>query len=363
MVKWKLLDDETARSIWDQALLCLDDYTPFQSYAWGEYRRALGWEPCRWAAFDERDQIVAMMQGQLRRYPFGVGLVWAEGGPVGDLSMCDKSLQDAMRETTGVKRLYVRFRCDRSRQVEDALRLNSQGWCRSWANLQTSFSMSLDLNRDEAAVLAACDRNWRRNLRRANEANLSTREWLNPTVEEVLNVYTSMQKVKSLEEQQSRAEVEQLLKHFEHQLVLYRCDDQAGELVSLLGWVVLGTRAWAVLWATSEAGRKLQASHAVFWAMVQHCLKLKIESCDLAGIDPVQNHGVYRFKRDTGAVPLEYLGEWDWASSPWMRWLGNWMIAKRNRFKQTETRLKKVQSPKSKVQSPLATLEPISRMN
>lgn len=341
MVTWKLLTDETAREVWDQALLRLDDYTPFQSYAWSEYRRALGWEPCHWAAFDDRGEIVAMMLGQLRRYPLGFGLIWTEGGPVGDLSVCDDSLQQAMRQTTGVKRLYCRFRCDRARQIEDVLRLSSQGWCRSWFNLTTNFSMSLDLNREEDRVLAACDRNWRRNLRRAGESGLAVHQWLNPRADEVLDVYVSMQNLKGLEEQQSGEEIEQLLKHFREQLVLYRCDDERGELVSLLGWVVLGKRAWAVLWATSESGRKLQASHAVFWALVQHCLRLKVESCDLAGIDPVRNHGVYRFKRDTGAVPLEYLGEWDWATRPWMRWLGNWAIARRCEVKKAEAALKK----------------------
>jgi lipid II:glycine glycyltransferase (peptidoglycan interpeptide bridge formation enzyme) len=358
MVTWKLLTDEAAIEIWDEALLRLDDYTPFQSYAWGEYRRALGWEPCRWAAFNEGGEIVAMMAGQLRRYPLGFGLIWSEGGPVGDLSVCDDSLQQAVRQTTGVKRLYVRFRCDRARRIEDVLRLNSQGWSRTWFNLTTNFSMSLDLNREEDRVLAACDRNWRRNLRRANESSVSVRQWLNPGAEEVLAVYASMQNVKGLEEQQSLEEIEQLLKHFKQQLVLYRCDDQSGELVSLLGWVVLGKRAWAVLWATSEAGRKLQASHAIFWALVQHCLKLNVESCDLAGIDPIQNHGVYRFKRDTGALPLEYLGEWDWASRPWMRWLGNWAIARRSGIKQAEAALKKSRPAKVPSTTHVSAVDP-----
>ena len=358
MATWKLLTDEEAIGMWDQALLRLDDYTPFQSYAWGEYRRALGWEPCRWAAFDEGGEIVAMMLGLLRRYPFGLGLIWTEGGPVGDLSACDDSLQQAMRETTGVKWLYCRFRCDRARQIEDVLRLNSQGWSRSWFNLTCNFSMSLDLNREEDRVLAGCDRNWRRNLRRANESSLAVRQWLDPTAAEVLAVYASMQNVKGLEEQQSLEEIEQLLKFFKQQLVLYRCDDQRGELVSLLGWVVLGKRAWAVLWATSESGRKLQASHAIFWALVQHCVKLKVECCDLAGIDPVQNHGVYRFKRDTGAVPLEYLGEWDWATSSWLRWFGNWAIARRSRIKKAESVLKKSRPAKGELRANVAPVQP-----
>ena len=41
MARWELLTPETASKIWDQTLLSFDDYTTFQSYAWGEYRRAL----------------------------------------------------------------------------------------------------------------------------------------------------------------------------------------------------------------------------------------------------------------------------------------------------------------------------------
>src|SRR6185295_4501176 len=100
MARWELLSNEAAQKTWDEALLHCADYSPYQTYAWGEYRRALGWEPCHWAAFDDNGEIVAMMLGLLRRYPLRVGLVWSEGGPIGDLSVCDSSLQQAMKETT-----------------------------------------------------------------------------------------------------------------------------------------------------------------------------------------------------------------------------------------------------------------------
>jgi lipid II:glycine glycyltransferase (peptidoglycan interpeptide bridge formation enzyme) len=139
-----------------------------------------------------------------------------------------------------------------------------------------------------------------------------------------------MQSVKGIREQHSREEVGQLLTNLKRQLVLYRCDDPNGELVSLAGWVIFGNQAWAVFAATSEQGRKLHASYATLWALVQHCQRLQLQSCDLAGIDPVKNQGVYRFKKATGASPLEYLGEWDWATSATLRWLGNWAISRRH---------------------------------
>lgn len=329
MATWRLLTDDEARNSWDEALLKFDDYSPFQSYAWGEYRRALGWEPCRWAAFNEKGEVVAMMSGVLRRYPLKVGLIWCEGGPIGDLTLCNDDLQDAIRKTVGLKRLYCRFRCDREREIQDALQLTSMGWNRSWFNLTSNFSMMFDLRNDETQTLANCGRNWKRNLKASRTAKLNVRQWLDASPEEVLSVYLSMQTVKGLDEQHSHDEIAQLLKSCRQNLVLYRCDDESGQLVSLLGWLVLGNRAWSVVCATNERGRQLGASHAIFWEMYQHCRRIGLESCDLAGIDPIKNHGVYRFKKDTGAQHLEYLGEWDWATSELLRFGGNWGISRR----------------------------------
>jgi lipid II:glycine glycyltransferase (peptidoglycan interpeptide bridge formation enzyme) len=338
MVRWQLLTNEEAESTWDQTLTGFPDCTPYQSYAWGEYRRALGWEPLRWIAVDDNGKVMAMMQGALRRYPFGVGLIWCEGGPVGDLTACNDSLQQVMSESTGLRRFYCRFRCDRRRDIEDVLRLTAQSWATSWSPLTSNYSMALDLSPEEDRLLANCDRNWRRNLRRADECNLKVRQWLDAGVDEVLSVYSSMQEAKGLDEQLSRKEVEELLRSLKQQLVLYRCDDANDEVVSLLGCMVVGDQACAVFWATSEAGRKNNASYATFWAVVQHCRRIGIKSYDLAGIDPVRNHGVYRFKRATGAAPIEYLGEWDCASRPWMRWFGNWAVSRRARLNWTATK-------------------------
>jgi hypothetical protein len=338
MAKWRLLSDEEARRCWDDALLNFDDYTPFQSYAWGEYRRSLGWEPCRWAAFNERGDIVAMMSGALRRYPCKVGLIWSEGGPVGDLTNCDGDLQEAMKQTTGLRHLYCRFRCDRERRIEDALQLNAVGWNRSWFNLTSNFSMSIDLKTSDENALSTFGRNWKRNLKHSRQSNLTVRQWLDPNVADVLAVYGSMQAVKGLEEQHSHDEVELLLRHCRSNLVLYRCDDESGQLVSLAGWLVLGNRAWSVISATSEQGRALHASYLTFWELYQHCKRIGLESCDLAGIDPIKNHGVYRFKKDTGARHLEYLGEWDWATSGLLRWGGNWGISRRRWVSMTTQR-------------------------
>ena len=61
------------------------------------------------------------------------------------------------------------------------------------------------------------------------------------------------------------------------------------------------------------------ASYFVFWEVLEHCRKLGVTTYDLGGIDPFANRGVYTFKKETGAKEVELLGEWDWASSFWLR--------------------------------------------
>jgi lipid II:glycine glycyltransferase (peptidoglycan interpeptide bridge formation enzyme) len=124
-------------------------------------------------------------------------------------------------------------------------------------------------------------------------------------------------------------------------LILYRSDDERGELMSLGGALVFGSQANLWLFATTEQGRTSRAAYSVFWALVQHCKRIGVTSYDLGGIDPVNNAGVYRFKKDSGATPVELLGEWDWSPQPWLRWFGNWAIQQRSRVRRAEKVLKK----------------------
>lgn len=347
MARWESLTDEIARTIWDKTLVRFDDCSPFQTYAWGEYNRAIGWQPYRWMAYNDEGEAVAMMLGLLRKYPAGIGLVWSVGGPIGDIATWDESLHQAMLRTTGLKRLYCRFRCDRRRYVGDALQLTCYGWMRSWYTLNTSWSLGLDIKPDDCQLLAGHARNWRRNLERALKSNLNIRLWTNPDIDEMLAVYTGMEKRKNLVEQFSRAELENLFNHVRERIIIFRCDDEQGRLIGFRGCVVVGNRACDHLAATTERGRELRASYAVFRALIQHCRRLGVEFYDLGGIDPFQNPGVYAFKKQTGAEPLEYLGEWDWATSGWLRWAGNWAIWQRSRVRRAETVIKKPASGKS----------------
>lgn len=339
MFKWKLLTNETASRIWDKNLARFDDCSPFQSYAFGQYQQQLGWKPCYWAATDETGETAAMCLGLLRPYPLGFGMLWCVGGLVGNIEAWDENLRKTILDATGLKRLYVRFRCDRERNVTDALFLNYRGWARSIVPMTSSFSMELDLTGDEDALCSKLARRWRRNLRTAEQNNLTIKICPNPDIEEISRVYIEMEKRKNLPQQFSPEKLENLFKQAQSNLIFYRCEDEDGNLICFRGCLTVGNRACDYLAATTEKGRELRASYAVLWQMLGHCREQGIEFYDLGGIDPWENPGVHTFKKETGAREVEFLGEWDWATSPWLRLLGNWAIGRRQNRKSSESTL------------------------
>jgi len=333
MTKWEVLPVETASRVWDKKLAGFADCSPFQSYLFGQYQQSLGWRPHHWTATNEEGETVAMCLGLLRRYPLGFGIMWCVGGPVGNVQSCDEDFRDTILQTSGLKRLYIRFRCDRERHVGDALFLAHRGWSRSITPMTSSFSMELDLTLGEDELSNRLNRRWRRNLRLARQNDLRIELCTNPDIDEISRVFAEMEDRKHLPRQFSPEKLKNLFEHAASNLIFYRCEDESGNLICFRGALMTGSRACDYLAATTEKGLELRASYAVLWQMLRQCREKGVMTYDLGGIDPWANPGVYAFKKDTGAREVESLGEWDWATSPALRFFGNWAIGRRQGVK------------------------------
>ncbi len=344
MFNWELLTNENAKGHWDTTLSGFTDCSPFQSYAFGQYYQSLGWQPLYLAANNEEGKTAAMCLGLLRRYPLGIGMLWCVGGPVGDIRTWGESLPKTILETTGLKRLYARFHCERERQVSDILFLNHRGWSRSFFPMTSSFSMELDLTSGDDALFKNLNSRWRRNLRLSQQNNLTIKISTNPNIEELSRVYTEMGARKNLPVLFSPEKLENLFKFAKSNLIFYRCEDETGDLICFRGCLIIGNRACDYLAATTEKGRQLRASYAVLWQLMQHCREKGIETYDLGGIDPWANPGVHTFKKETGAREVEFLGEWDWATSPTLKFLGNWAINHRQSRKSPKIVIEKIRN-------------------
>jgi hypothetical protein len=336
---WKLLTDHEARRIWNTSAQRFADCSPFQTFEWGQYHKALGWTPVHYAAVADDGEVRAMCLGLLRRLPLRTGFVWCVGGPIGDIELW-RELPRTILATQSLKRLYFRFRCDRQRCASDTQLLRNHGWMPASVVMGSNMSMELDLTAEPESLLRNFARNWRRSLRQAQQHGLIITQTNNPDIEKLRAVYAEMETNKKLPELFSRKKLESLVEHGGSKFIFLQCEDRAGNLVALRGALMIGNRACDYIAATNSDGRRLLASYALLWDLLQRCRDIGITHYDLGGIDPQENPGVYAFKRQTGAREVELLGEWDWASSPFMRWLGNWAIGKRQRLRNSKPYLR-----------------------
>lgn len=310
MLNWQVW--EGTADAWDGLLIQFPDYTIYQSHAWGKHRSHFGWRPVRLVAREAAD-IIAMAQILVRSYPLGIGVVWVPGGPLGDADLWGLGLQRAIHHVAGVRFSYCRLNSMRQSLPNDELKLTAQGWRPSRASLNTRLSLLYHPALDEDVRLKQCSGNWRHNLRRSAKHGSRAYQWTNPDPDEVMATYISMQDHKKLKAQTSREEIESLITAFGEQCLLVRCDDEHGNLLALRGALVLGEKALDIFAAATPAGRKVYASHATFWELMKQCATRSVKLYDMSGVDPVNNRGVYDFKKGTGAQDLCYLGEWEYA--------------------------------------------------
>lgn len=302
------------------------DYTVYQSYGWGEHKRRFGWRPLRLVATRDA-QMVSMAQVLVKRYPLRMGLAWVPGGPVGEPGLWNDEFRSAIRKVAGARHLYCRISSMREYTDEEASTLSTGGWTRCSAPLLSGMSLAYSPDTSESVRLGQCSGNWHRNLRRSARHGLAVRGWPAPEPDEMLEAYASMQAHKQLKEQISRAEISSLLDSFPGRYIMVRCDDSDGRLLALRGALVLGGKAWDTFAVATVAGRKVYASHAAFWELMKQCAERGVRWYDMGGVDPVNNRGVYDFKKGTGARALEYLGEWEWSTSKALGWGVSRLIA------------------------------------
>jgi lipid II:glycine glycyltransferase (peptidoglycan interpeptide bridge formation enzyme) len=326
MLSWNPWDGDPAA--WDELLLQCGDYNVYQAHKWGEHKRRFGWSPVRLTVIDG-NHTVAMSQVLVRRFPARVAVAWVPGGPVGLVEAWGNPFRQAVQRAVGARQLYCRVNPMREQILQDVERMQSAGWRRPTSPILSGRSLAYRPSDPEPVREARASRNWRHNLRRSSKYGHVVRVWPVPDADEVLAVYEAMQSHKRLHQQISRDALVSILDAFGDQCLVVRCDDASGRLLALRGTLLFGTKGWDIFAAATPDARNVYASHATFWELMTQCAALGVQWYDMSGVDPIQNKGVYDFKKGTGASELSYLGEWDWATSSALRRVADYLIKRR----------------------------------
>ena len=309
-----------SNDFWDSRLTQLSCPSYMQYSAWGTYKERKGEVVCRYLS-KENDEIKAMVQCFIKKVSNILAVVWVPGGPAGDLAAFDKTFYRFLKNELKVKFLYIRLFSHYIRDHKAVTTLNELGWKNFRHKKVSPYSMMVNLDRDLEGLKSSLTKNWRHNLKRSGKKPAIIQKWEKPDSKEMRALFHSMEKIKGIGEQFSEEEISHLLELFGDNIHLLQCSDPDGNLIAIRACLTIGDHSWDLFAAANDKARRVYASYGLLWNLLSHCHANNIKRYDLSGVDKKNNLGVYNFKKGTGADHIEYLGEWDMASSKILRFL------------------------------------------
>ena len=298
---------------WGKMLKNFPDKGYLNDTSWGKHLSNMGWVCLRWE-FSKSENPTAYCQSFFKSYPFGIGVLWIPDGIIGNYRYIS-SLNRDLNKNLGLRSCYIKFRDSMVFNANDYIELLKVGWVRPATLLSNGMTMSLNLSQSIEDIQAGLTQNWRRALKKSLKMPFNIVSVSDPVI--IAQLYSEMKSSKSLSTREifSQEAITSMMKCFKENIIVLGAEDKEGNLVAIRGALVSKNKATDIFAATSNRGRALMASHAVFMALLSKCHNQGCKLYDLNGINPSNNMGVYNFKKGTGASPLVSLGEFEWSNN------------------------------------------------
>ena len=331
---WKQLTPEESAG-WDRLLDRAGDDNPFQSEAWARYKEKAGWEAQRWTASAGDGTAACALQLLKKNLPLGRSLIWVPGGPMtgfpgtggGDPgSFFREGLREICRSNQAV---YARF-YSLQPSVPETREILS-GLCAAVQHrVGSGTTVKIDLTLPEEELLKRMEKKHRYEVRRLKDGTLRW-DWGNSAalLKDLGRLHAEMAAAKKVAAADTR-DLSRLMEEFgQNARILAGYDGSEPVTACLI--LLKGKSAFYWRAATARKGRELSASYAMVWEVLKRLKGAGIERFDFGGILPGVRpaEGINHFKQGFGGEIVEYLGEWEWASAPWVRWGVNAWVAVR----------------------------------
>ena len=332
---------------WDERLFAGNGHL-LQSWAWGELKSRFGWTPLRVHVGEATAQIL------FRRLPLGLSLAYIPKGPIVDwanLAQCCALFSIIHAEAKKRRAILLKVEPnvalgathlpsfdhaqDKSASHLDsevakaAINFLTQAGFTPADTIQPRTSLVIDLNGDEAAILAAMKQKTRYNIRLAEKRGVTVRQGSAADVATFhqLALVTAARDgfgVHSLDYYQAAYTL------FSPNHCALLIAEFAKEPLAALIAFSQGQAAYYFYGASANEGRQLMPAYLLQWEAIRWAKSQGCTRYDLWGIpdaDPTtleaqfeQRHdglwGVYRFKRGFGGQWVQSIGAYDYVYNP-----------------------------------------------
>lgn len=324
--RWAVLSDDLVRRDWDAWVSSFEDRHVRQTLAWGRLKTG-SWTPAYAAILNGPTPLAAALILE-RRLPLGAAsLFWINSGPLyrkrhargQDLCALRDFLKGLKDRARSRGRSIVRLNFDIAMDLDAQMIVRSEGFARPLSPLGTGLTYRADLAKPLEEIRGSLEKNWRNQLNRAQKAG-AVIEFGRDL--ELLRRYQPLHDAlcarKGLRGQRlSMGDLERMTYILGESIVFFIVSSAGADGCGGAVWLQRD-RAWFALSAANEHGLRHNLPNAMFWHVMRRLKESGVVVFDIMGLDPAQNPGVYNFKRGLGLPPMETLGEWQWATSPWL---------------------------------------------
>ncbi len=315
--------DQVAEAAWHGLLGLFDDANTYQTWPYGEV--VSGQNKLSHLILKYEGEVAAIAQARIARVPFiNVGIAYIQWGPIWRRSAAPATIETFRQAVRALRNEYV---CKRGL----ALRLfpvlfDDSSSCFSQILAEEGFSslgeslrgrtILMDLQPPLTALREGMARNWKRNLKQAEQNELETIEGTGDELfERFIPIYKQMVTRKNFVEpnniHQFKSIQARLPEQFKMKIMLCR---SGGETCAGLIWSQMGKMGVELFAATSDAGMKKKGSYLLRWKLVEKLKQNGIAVYNLNGINPAVNPGVFKFKSELAGKngkDVRYVGRFD----------------------------------------------------
>jgi peptidoglycan pentaglycine glycine transferase (the first glycine) len=329
------------RDEWNALLIAFPRNHILQTWEWGEFKRTTtGWQPERFALYQEQDLIGLVAIGTRRVGPFTV--MYAPKGPlVANAEGAHWPMVLGWLETLARSRRALWLKIDpeivlahgpvasadaataaalvETDEGQAAITgLQRAGWRPSQEQVQFRSTMQIDLRPDEDALLMALSGNARRKVRTAEKRGVTVR----PAGPSDLQTMYDLYAVTGARDQflirpfdYYRAAWERFMADgLAHALIA----EVEGEPVAHVILYHFGDTCWYFYGASGDAHRDRMPNYLLQWEAMRWARQMGHTTYDLWGAPDVLQEsdplwGVYQFKRGFRGQLVRHIGAWDYA--------------------------------------------------
>jgi len=304
-LKYSVHVDQTSQSNWMSLLSKFDDATIYQSWSYGAIR--WGEKNLSHLILKQDNECIAIAQCIIKKLPIIVtgiayipwGPIWQRIGKEKDPEIFQQILLALQNEYVYKRELLLRIAPNINDNSTDYFKtiLKNEGF-KFETSLAPRRTFIINLKQSLDELRKNIKRQWRQNLRHAEENNLEIIQGFSDELFLIFyNLYNQMINRKNFTSGIDIIEFKNIQSDLpdSYKMFIMICTYNKTPVAALVS-SFLGSTAIAMFAATNEKGLELKAAYLLQWNMIKWLKTNGANLYDLGGINPLKNPGGYQFK-------------------------------------------------------------------